>query len=143
MRRDYFTIEIRQELGDDSVPTVAITYEGPSGDLRDRLTQSAETTLESSELDIAFRHQPEGETGVFSLTDRMTGEFIFEVSASVEEIDALVEAAQRHDGDGEYEVRLTDSDGKSLVYEKEILLVYDAEGELLRQRSLIPGSVEL
>jgi len=143
MRRDYFTIEIRQELGDDGVPTIAITHEGPSGDLRDRLTQGAETTLESSELDIAFRHQPEGETGVFSLTDRMTGEFIFEVSAPVEEIDGLVEAAQRHDGDGEYEVRLTDSDGKSLVYEKEILLVYDAEGELLRQRSLIPGSVEL
>jgi len=38
---------------------------------------------------------------------------------------------------------LTDSDGKSLVYEKEILLVYDEEGSLLRQRSLIPGSVEL
>ena len=141
MRRDYFTIDIRPEPGDEGIPTVAITYEGPSGGLRDRLTETAESTLESSELDVAFRHQAERETGVLSLTDRLTGEFIFEVAAPVESVDALVEAAQRHDG--EYEVRLTDSEGKSLVYEKAILLVYDEEGNLLRQRSLIPGSVEL
>jgi nitrogen fixation protein FixH len=143
MRRDYFTIDIRPEPGDDGIPTVAIEYTGPPGGLRDRLTETAEATLESSELDVAFRHQADSETGVLSLTDRLTGEFIFEVAASVSEVDALVDAAQHHDGDGEYEIRLTDSDGKSLVYEKAVLLVYDEEGELLRQRSLIPGSVEL
>jgi len=143
MRRDYFTIDIRPEPDDDGIPTIAIEYTGPSGGLRDRLTETAETTLDSSELDVAFRHQADSEGGVLSLTDRMTGEFIFEVAATVEALDALVSAAQRRDGDGTYEVRLTDSDGKSLVYEKEILLVYDEEGSLLRQRSLIPGSVEL
>jgi len=143
MRRDYFQTDIRPEPDDNGIPTIAITYQGPSGGLRDRLSETAETTLDSSELDVAFRHQAGGDAGVLSLTDRMTGEFIFEVSAPVDEVDALVEAAQRHDGDGVYEVRLTDSDGKSLVYEKETLLVYDEEGSLLRQRSLIPGSVEL
>ena len=142
MRRDYFTIDIRPEPGDDGIPSIAIEYTGPSGGLRDRLTQTAAATLDSSELDVAVRHRAD-DGGVLSLTDRMTGEFIFEVVAPVEAVDALVSAAQRHDGDGEYEVRLTDSDGKSLVYEKEILLVYDEEGNLLRQRSLIPGSVEL
>jgi len=29
------------------------------------------------------------------------------------------------------------------VYDKGTLLVYDADGSLLRQRSLIPGGVEL
>jgi len=143
MRRDYFTIDIRPEPGDGGSPTVAIAYEGPSGGLRDRLTETAESTLESSAVDIAFRHRADGSAGVLSLTDRLTGEFIFEVAASVADVDALVEAAQRHDGDAEYEVRLTDSEGKSLVYEKATLLVYDADGSLLRQRSLIPGSVEL
>lgn len=143
MRRDYFTIEMRPEPDDGGIPTVAIAYEGPSGGLRDRLTEAAESTLESAVLDVAFRHQAEQDTGVLSLTDRLTGEFILEVAASVSEVDALVEAAQRHDGDGEYEVRLTDSDGESLVYEKEVLLVYDDEGGLLRKRSLIPSSVEL
>jgi hypothetical protein len=143
MRRDYFTIDIRPEPGDDGIPTIAIEYTGPSGGLRDRLTATAETTLDSSELDVAFRHQAESRGGVLSLTDRLTGEFIFEVAAPVEAVDALVSAAQRHDTDGEYEVRLTDSDGKSLVYEKATLLVYDEAGNLLRGRSLIPGSVEL
>lgn len=143
MRRDYFTIDIRPELDDDGVPTIAIEYTGPSGGLRDRLTATAEATLDSSEVDVAFRHQAESESGVLSLTDRLTGEFIFEVPAPVEAVDELVSGAQRHDGDGEYAVRLTDADGKSLVYEKATLLVYDEAGNLLRQRSLIPGSVEL
>jgi hypothetical protein len=143
MRRDYFTIDIRPEPDDDGMPTIAIDYTGPSGDLRDRLTETAESTLDSSEIDVAFRHQTESEGGVLSLTDRMTGEFIFEAAAAIEPLDALVSTAQRRDGDGTYEVRLTDSGGKPLVYEKETLLVYDEDGDLLRQRSLIPGSVEL
>ncbi|MBX0285523.1 DUF5793 family protein [Haloarcula salinisoli] len=143
MRRDYFTIDFRPEPGDDGIPTIAIEYTGPSGGLRDRLTETAEATLDSSELDVAVRHQADSEDGVLSLTDRLTGEFIFEVAAPVEAVDTLVSAAQRHDGDGEYEVRLTDSNGKSLVYEKSTLLVYDEGGNLLRSRSLIPGSVEL
>jgi hypothetical protein len=141
MRRDYFTVDIRRDP-DDTVPTMAIDYDGPSGGLRQRLTTTAETTLESSELDVAFRHQREDD-GVLSLTDRMTGEFIFEVSVPIDAVDSLVEAAGRREGDGTYEVRLTDGEGKSLVYEKATLLVYDSDGELLRNRSLIPGSVEL
>ena len=143
MRRDYFTIDIRPEPDDDGNPTIAIEYTGPSGGLRDRLTETAAASLDASELDVAFRHQADSDGGVLSLTDRMTGEFVFEVAAPVGAVDALVSAAQRHDGDGEYEVCLTDSGGKSLVYEKAVLLVYDEDGNLLRQRSLVPGSVEL
>jgi len=142
MRRDHFTVDIRHD-SDDGVPSLAIDYDGPSGGLRDRLTSTAKATLESSEVDVAFRHQYQEDSGVLSLTDRMTGEFIFEVTAPAGLVADLVEAAGSHDGDGEYEVRLTDSDGKSLVYEKRTLLVYDDDGSLLRQRSLIPGSVEL
>lgn len=142
MRRDYFTVDIRNESV-DGIPAIQIAYDGPPGGLRERLTSAGETTLESNELDVAFRHRADGDRGVLSVTDRVTGEFIFEVGAPVDAIGQLVEAAQRRDGDSQYEVRLTDSDGKSLVYDKQTLLVYDHDGELLRDRSLIPGSVEL
>ena len=136
MRRDYFTVDFRHEPT-EGIPTLSIDYDGPTGELRDRLA----STGESDELDVAFRYQADADTGVLSLTDRMTGEFVFEVTAPVERVNGLVNAAEN--GDGEYEVRVTDGDGKSLVYEKQALLVYDADGNLLRQRSLIPGSVEL
>jgi len=143
MRRDYFTVDMQHEHDNDGIPTIAIEYDGPAGGLRDRLESTAEATLESSEIDVAFRHQSDEDAGVLSLTDRLTGEFIFEVQTPVDAVERLVETAQHHDGDGEYRVRLTDNDGKSLVYEKQTLLVYDHDGSLLRQQSLIPGSVEL
>ena len=142
MRRDYFTVDFRCDT-DGGVPTIAITYDGPSGDLRDRLTKTVAETLDSSEIDIAFRRQADEEQGVLSLTDRMTGEFVFEVVTAGDDIETLVSAAQRHEGDGEYRVRLQDNDGQPLAYEKQTLLVYDHDGSLLRHRSLIPGGVEL
>jgi hypothetical protein len=136
MRRDYFTVDFRHDP-EDGIPTLSIAYDGPSGELRDRLASAGD----SEELDVAYRYQSDADTGVLSLTDRLTGEFVFEVTAPVERVHGLVNAAEN--GDGEYEVRVTDGDGKSLVYEKQALLVYDHDGSLLRQRSLIPGSVEL
>jgi hypothetical protein len=139
MRRDYFTVDIRH---DDGIPTLEIEYDGPSGELRESLTTPAGTPVEAGDLDVAFRHQRASDGGVLSVTDRLTGEYIFEVEVLVPPIDDLVEAAGSHDGDGEYGLRLTD-DETSRTYEKRTLLVYDPDGELLRGRSLIPGGVEL
>ena len=140
MRRDYLTVDIRHGGG---VPTLEIEYDGPPGELRESLTTAAGAAVDAADLDVAFRHQPNGDGGVLSLTDRLTGEFVFEVAVPVSAVDDLVEAAGRHDGDGEYRLRLSDDDGDSHVFRKRTLLVYDHDGELLRGRSLIPGSVEL
>jgi len=139
MRRDYFTVDVQQRSEDDG-PTIGIEYDGPSGELHDRLRRGG-STLDADDIDVTFRRQPDTETGVLSLTDRVTGEFILEVTADIAAMDELVETAQNHDG--EYAVELTDDDGKSLLYSKETLLVYDHDGSLLRQRSLIPTGVEL
>jgi len=78
----------------------------------------------------------------------MTGEFVLEVNASGEDILALVDAARSvgetaTDSSGCYRV-LLNCDGE-VAYEtdKRTLLVYDDDGSLLRQHSLIPSGVEL
>lgn len=147
MRRDYFDANVRNDDEQD-VPTLVITFDGPAGLLADRLVTN-DGTLDASEIDVTYRLKmtPDGEDagGVLSIADRLTGEFLLEANVDPDGVKSLVRTAKRTDGDDEtrYRVRLTDSDGKSTVYDKETFLVYDAEGSLLRQQSLIPGGVEL
>lgn len=143
MRRDYFTVDVQTEPSDDGPPTITIGYSGPAGGLRERLS-AEDGTLDASEVDVTFRRQPGETDGVLSLAARVTGEYILEAMAPADEVLELVTAAESSgDDDGTYEVRLTDSEGKSLVYEKRTLLVYDHDGSLLRKQSLIPGGVQL
>ena len=145
MRRDYFDIDVSgtEEPSADG-PVLAIDYDGPDGLLADRLT-SDDGTLDAGELDVTYRTKaPDGGdgTGVLSIGNRLTGEDVLEVNVEPAVIESVVRAA----GDGEdtrYRLRLTDAEGKSTVYDKEILLVYDESGSLSRGRSLIPGGVEL
>ncbi|MFB6140879.1 MAG: DUF5793 family protein [Halosimplex sp.] len=150
MRRDYVTLDIRHADQDgDHLPTAVLTYEGPTALLEERLNDAAGDPLERERIDVAFRHQSTGDGeagGVFSLTNRVTGEFIVEVNADAESVRELVDAARRDDSDdadGCYRV-VVERDGETVAsYEKRTLLVYDEEGSLLRQHSLIPSGVEL
>jgi len=143
MRRDYFEVECSgvDEPSDDR-PVIAITYDGPDGMLTDRLTTD-EGSLDASELDVAYRLTggDSGPTGVLSITDRLTGDFVLETNVEPAVIEALVDAAG--DDEPSYRIRLTDSDSTSTIYDKEILLVYDEGGDLRRSESLIPGGVEI
>lgn len=157
MRRDKFTAAIRH--GDDQPPTLDIVYEGPAGELADQLTDGGKP-LDAADLDAAFRllapledaaddtgstDSPDAEEGegVFSLTHRLTGSYLFEVNLGVEDVTELVAAAREADDAARYQIRIRPEDGDTTVYEMSALFVYDSEGELLRQRSLIPSGVEL
>ena len=143
MRRDYFSVDVASDPDDDAIPTVDIRYDGPTGAVAKRLTTDS-GTLEADEVDVTFRRQRDSDTGVLSVTNRLTGEYVLESSVPFDEIEMLVAAAEaRSEDDPQYRVRVTDSQGTATVYEKHTLLVYDHDGGLLRQRSLIPGSVEL
>ncbi|WP_459192484.1 DUF5793 family protein [Halosimplex sp. J119] len=150
MRRDYVTLDIRQaDQSGDHLPTVVLSYDGPTDLLEERLTDSAGNPLDRERIDVAFRRQSDGDdaSGVFSLANRMTGEFIVEVNAGASTIQTLVDAARRDDdpddAEGCYRV-VVRRDGEEVAsYEKRTLLVYDGEGSLLRQHSLIPSGVEL
>jgi hypothetical protein len=146
MRRDHFTLAVANTDSETSVPpTLVVTYDGPPGTMTARLRNDEGHLPDGEDVDVAFRLQApleDDETrGVFSVTRRLTGEYLLEVNAGAADVLGLVDAAREADGD--YTVRIERPDGDDLALHKETLLVYDDDGSLLRQHSLIPGGVEL
>ncbi|RQG92548.1 DUF5793 family protein [Natrarchaeobius chitinivorans] len=156
MRRDHFTLTVSnidwvETDGEPSKPSVSIDFTGPSTMLRERLTDPNGDVLEAGETDVALRLQePLGSdaAGVVSVTNRITGEFILELNEDAEDVLRFIRAARGYgedasDDEGRYEVRITVEDEHFVTYDKQTFLVYDDEGNLLRQHSLIPSGVEL
>ncbi|MFB6178861.1 MAG: DUF5793 family protein [Halorientalis sp.] len=146
MRRDYFTLGLRNvEDAADGQPTVHVEYHGPADAFDTRLTPE-------QAVDIAYRFQTpvddSAATGVFSIADRVTGEFVLEANADATDILMLIDAARAYgeradDDTGCYSVRIAEDGRRLFETEKRTLLVYDNDGSLLRQHSLIPSGVEL
>ncbi|AXG07092.1 hypothetical protein DU500_12025 [Haloplanus rubicundus] len=156
MRRDHFELEADNidwvETGDPPAePQVIIDFNGPRETLTDRLTDAEGNLLEASETDVAFRLQdplddPDA-AGVVSVTDRVTGDFLLELNEEADDVLRFVRAAREYgkstDDGGRYSVVIR-IDGETVAtYAKSTFLVYDANGSLLRSKSLIPSGVEL
>ena len=155
MRRDDFTLDVSDvgwidTDGEPRQPTVIIDFEGPTGKLRDRLAGSDGDLLAAEETDVAFRllsdlDEPDAD-GVVSVTNRVTGEFILELNEDADDVLQFIRAAREYSkrGDGDsYRVYIRVDGEELVVYGKNTFLVYNADGELLRSHSLIPGGVEL
>jgi len=161
MRRDYFALDVRgvdwvDGDGDPRKPTLRIDFRGPEEALLDRVED-----LDAAATDVAFRVRErdsradfdrdaaddDRDDGVLSVTNRLTGDFVLEVNAPVAEVERFVDAARAYgrqdDEDGRYRLEIRIAGEPSASYEKRTFLVYDADGELLRGRSLIPSGVEL
>ncbi|QIB73643.1 hypothetical protein GL213_11005 [Halogeometricum borinquense] len=159
MRRDYFELDVKhidwvEEGGDPEKPLVRIDFHGPEGSLMDRLTDADGEHLDAAETDVAFRLQGDvndpDATGVVSVTNRITGDFVLELNEDADDVLRFIRAAREYGKseadveDGQYRVEIrTDDDNDTVVYEKRTFLVYDADGNLLRGHSLIPSGVEL
>lgn len=149
MRRDHFTVAARNVDGENADgPTLDIEYDGPAETFTDQLTDSSGDRYPVEELDAAFRLQApldeDDVTGVFSLTHRVTGEYLLEVNVPAETVLELIHAARdSEDDDASYRVHIERANGDPMRYEMDALLVYDDAGDLLRQHSLIPSGVEL
>lgn len=149
MRRDYFTLEA-SNLDSPGVPTVSIDFEGPAEQLRERLSDGDGDLLTAGGIDVAYRLQgpvEERPEGVVAVTNRMTGEFVLELNADSDDVLRFIDAAREYgkesDDEHRYRIRVA-VDGEQLFeYDKGTFLVYDADGGLLRQHSLIPSGVEL
>jgi len=141
MRREDFTVETE----DGEFPTLTVRFSGTAREINDKLDDDGSSRV-AADLDIAFRRTPgDGGDGVLGVTDRVTGEFIFEADATVDVIESVVTAATppADEDDPLYRLRVEPGDGEPLEAEKRTLLVYGADGDLDRQHSLIPGSVEI
>jgi len=150
MRRDHVTLDTRHTgAGDDRVPTVRVTVDEPTDRLDERLLTADGERLEADGIDAAFRFRTlvdaEDAEGVFSLSNRVTGEFVLEANADARALLQLVDAACTDDanGGGRYRVVVRRDGDQFAAYQKRTLLVYDREGSLLRGHSLIPSGVEL
>lgn len=144
MRRDYFTAEVTN-VDSAGLPVLDIEYDGPPDQLVGRLTDETGDPLDAGELDVAYRLQS-NETGVISVTNRVTGEFIIEVNATNEDVLTFIKAAREQGADEDetrYRLTVTAGDDELLDREKGTLLVYDTDGDLRRSESLIPSGVEL
>jgi len=156
MRRDYFELDVTNvdwaaEGAAPAQPLVEIDFSGPGEGLRERLSDTDGELLAGEDVDVAFRLQEDldaGEPvpGVVAVTNRVTGEYVLELNEEAEDVLAFIEAARAYteaeEADG-YRV-IVSIDGEQMVeYEKDTFLVYDADGEFLRERSLIPPGVEL
>jgi hypothetical protein len=155
MRRDYFTLDVRNLEADASdergIPTVTIDFTGPGEQLTERLTDEAGDVLVADELDVSYRlhgpvDDPETE-GVVAVTNRVTGDFVLELNADAGNVTRFVDAARAYGKDTDdgkrYRVEVAIDGEPFATYEKSTLLVYDADGGLLRGHSLIPSGVEL
>lgn len=156
MRRDYFTLQVRHaawiddETAEPALPKLRITYEGPVTPLAE-LLRHPDGRITAEELDVTYRLQdpledPEA-VGVLSLTNRQTGEYILEVNAPASTIVPFLRAARDYgttiaETDGRFRIELDIGDDRH-TFDKRSLLVYNADGSLLRQHSLIPSGVEL
>ncbi|QCS43177.1 DUF5793 family protein [Natrinema versiforme] len=155
MRREHFTLDVTnidwvETDGEPEKPAVSIDFTGPATMLRERLTGPDGDVLEANETDTALRLQgPLGDdtTGVVSVTNRVTGEFILELNEDADDVLQFIRAARGYgedaDDEGRYEVAITLDGDPFVTYDKQTFLVYDDEGSLLRQHSLIPSGVEL
>ena len=156
MRRDYFTLDVSNVDwvdgdGEPSKPTVSIDFEGPVATLEERLTDPDGNPLPAEETDVAFRYKDDvgddDAVGVVSVTNRLTGDFVLELNEEADDVGAFITAARRYGeqagDDGEYRVDIALGGEDFVSYEKSTFLVYDNEGNLLRNHSLIPSGVEL
>jgi hypothetical protein len=149
MRRDHFTVTARHVSSSESTdPTLTIEYNGPEETLTEQLTGSDDELFAAADIDAAFRLQDPKDaadaSGVFSLTHRVTGEYLLEVNVAVEDVLSVVQTAREgSDDDPSYRIRIDREGADPVVYGMAALLVYDQDGNLLRQHSLIPSGVEL
>jgi hypothetical protein len=156
MRRDYFELDVEnidwvETGGVAEKPLVHIDFYGPEGLLNERLTGPEGELLAAGETDVAYRLQDAIDdadaSGVVSVTNRMTGDFVFELNEDADDVLRFIRAAREFgktaSEEGRYRVEIR-VDGEHVVdYEKQTFLVYDADGNLLRGQSLIPSGVEL
>ncbi|MFB6352971.1 MAG: DUF5793 family protein [Halobacteriales archaeon] len=156
MRREQFSLAVSDVAwvetdAEPRRPTITLAFDGDPAALRERLLDADEERADAANADLAVRLQRSADTGeaqaIVALSHRLTGDYILELNADPETVLAFTRAARRYgelfEEGPKYRARIVAGGEELAAYDKETLLVYGPDGELLRQHSLIPGGVEL
>ena len=101
MRRDYFELDVSNvawvsDEGKPKKPRVEIDFYGPSAELKRQLSKPSGEYLDASETDVTFRLQDDvnesDASGVVSVTNRITGDFILELNQRAEDVLSFINA---------------------------------------------------
>jgi len=155
MERDQFHVET--ETGEEPAtdeplehPVLRLHFDGSRDRLRQGLSERLRDDIAVEEIDISFRYlSSDGETaaGMLALSDRVTGRYVLEVKTAVDLVREFVQivrdSADQMGHDVRYRVAIRAEGETVTTFEKDLLLVYDASGTLLRDASLIPTGIEL
>ena len=153
---DQTTVELRNTgwLDNGSTPSqpcLRLHVTLSSDDLAERFQAGDGSTYRPSDLDLYFRDRSSSraavEDGILTVSDRLTGDLVLEavVSASVIEqfVSAVRQYAARTGNECKYTVELQREGTISTSFKKQIFIVYNAENDLLRERSVIPKHMQL
>ena len=152
MRREYFDLHVSNTDwvavdGQPAKPTLTIDFDGPSEVLEERLAGADGGLVDASETDVNYRLHADDGDGVLSVTNRITGDFVLELNADADGVLGFIRAARAYgeatDDEGRYQMVVRFEGRDVLTQDKTTFLVYNSEGNLVRQHSLIPGGVEL
>lgn len=157
MERTEFTVEVSHTEGDETdpdpqaeQPTLHIQFDGSTAKLRELLSERLREGMDATEIDISYRSSQRTDhpnAGVLTLSDRVTGAPILEVEAAPDLIASVVQTvranAEHSGGDARYQLEIGTDATILTTFERELLLVYDADGTLRRRVSLIPSGVEI
>ena len=155
MQGDQFTIgftttELTVTGADSGQPVLRLSFDGSRGSLQELLRERLRDDISEEAVDVSFRSlspiDKMGE-GVLSLSDRVTGAYVLEIRTQREPILEFVhsvrEYADRTGHEAAYRIVMQANAETVTVFEKTLLLVYDANGTLRRHASLIPSDIEL
>lgn len=132
------------------IPCLHSQFGGSEEKLADRFRAPDGGHYTPDEIDIFYRHQstePPVESGVLGLADRLTGEYILEMTTSPQLIEKLIYAVKQYgkrtDTTPQYQIDLRTETDQLATLKNDTLLVYGTDEPLLRRQSLIPSGIEI
>jgi hypothetical protein len=155
MQGDQFTIgftttELTVTGADSGQPVLRLSFDGSRDSLQELLRERLRDDISEEAVYVSFRSLSSSERtdeGVLSLSNRVTGAYVLEIRTQrepiLEFVQAVREYADRTGHEAAYRIVMQANAETVTMFEKTLLLVYDANGTLCRHASLIPSDIEL
>jgi hypothetical protein len=132
------------------VPILKITFDGSSSECREHLSETSLVRIMPSTVAVTFRLQAEQDglnvDGILGVASR-SGEYIVECEGHGGQVLKVVKSANRYadrlNDTGLYELWIEANDGLVERWVEGTLILYSAEGEVLKEQSLIPPGLHL